>query len=112
MSETDRLSELLSQREAEIAQLEADLAVARDATRAAGRRAGEADAERRVLEDELAAARAAQSEWDELVGHIERERVVAAEAAAELEAVKASTTWRIGSMIVRPLSLLRGRREP
>ncbi len=103
MSEIERLTEL-------VAQLEADLTVARDATKAAGRRAGEAEAACRVLEDELAALRAAQSEWDELVGHIERERVAASDVADELAAVKASTTWRIGSTIMRPVTLFRGLR--
>lgn len=64
--------------------------------------AGEYEAKLRATSDERDAALAAQAEWDELLGHIERERVVAAQVAAELAAVKSSTSWKVIWAVLGP----------
>ncbi len=93
----------------QIARLEADLAQARDAAAKAEASAGAAASRLRQVEDELAACRAAQAEWDTMIGHIEAERAVARDVAAELEAVRASRTWKTGSMVLAPVRKVRRR---
>ena len=90
-----------------LASLEAELEAARRAVSEAEEAADGLRARLRLVEDELAASRAVQAEWDTLMGHIEAERAVARDVAAELEAVRASTTWRIGSAAMTPYRWVR-----
>lgn len=93
-----------------LAQLETELEAARDAIRRAEDTADQVRAKLTLAEDELAASRAAQAEWDTLMTHIEAERAAAQDVAAELEAVRASTTWRIGTLAMTPYRWVRDQR--
>lgn len=93
-----------------LTQLESELETARDAVRRAEDAADQVRAKLTLAEDELAASKAAQAEWDTLMGHIEAERAVARDVAAELEAVRASTTWRIGTLAMTPVRWVRDQR--
>lgn len=99
---------------ARIAELEAELAVARESATEAERARGDAVGALTQARNEFAAAHLNQQEWDRLLAeHIEAERLCA-ERCAQLEAdhrrVVESTTWRIVQTALAPYRWVRARR--
>lgn len=73
------------------------------------REIGEMRARIRELEDELTAARLNQSEWDALFSQVENAVRNAEADRAELEAVKASRSWKLIWNVAAPYRYARSR---
>lgn len=88
-------------------QLAIQLEVALNAARESELVAGKAQGQLRAVQDQLAAANLQQGEWDELLVHLQNSLSRGEQFERELEAIKASRSWRLIWTLGAPLRQIR-----